>query len=128
VGPLVTALYSADRQADALDALRRCTELLRDELGIDPGPELRELERRVLRQDPALARRAPRPALTVVRRPRRGRRPSPRPPTTASSAAATSSARLRAAAEQAAAGRPAVVVLAARPASARPGWPRRSRR
>ena len=50
---LVTALYAADRQADALDACRRCAELLRDELGIDPGPELRDLEQAVLRQDPA---------------------------------------------------------------------------
>ncbi|MGZ4641692.1 MAG: BTAD domain-containing putative transcriptional regulator [Blastococcus sp.] len=60
---LVTALYAADRQADALDACRRCAELLRDELGIDPGPELRDLEQAVLRQDPRLLERVPRPVL-----------------------------------------------------------------
>jgi DNA-binding SARP family transcriptional activator len=106
---LVTALYAADRQADALDALRRCTELLRDELGIDPGPELRDLERAVLRQDPRLTDRVPRPVLSVV--------PPPAPmPTTAPGhetlvGRRAELAHLRAVAEQAAAGRPGVVVL-----------------
>ena len=58
---LVTALYAADRQAEALDALRRCADLLREELGIDPGPELRDLERAVLNQDPTTARPHPAP-------------------------------------------------------------------
>ncbi|MGH2718520.1 MAG: AAA family ATPase [Actinomycetota bacterium] len=35
--------------------------MLIDELGIEPSPELQELQRRVLEQDPALARGAPRP-------------------------------------------------------------------
>ncbi|CCH85723.1 Transcriptional regulator, putative ATPase, winged helix family [Modestobacter italicus] len=60
---LVTALYQADRQAEALDACRRCAALLREELGIDPGPELRDLERAVLTQDPRLVQRLPRPEL-----------------------------------------------------------------
>ncbi|WP_158579955.1 BTAD domain-containing putative transcriptional regulator [Geodermatophilus marinus] len=106
---LVTALYAADRQADALDALRRCTELLRDELGIDPGPELRDLERAVLTQDPKLTERLPRPVLSVV--------PPPAPVPAAAPGAETlvgrepELAHLRAARDAAAGGRAGVVVL-----------------
>jgi DNA-binding SARP family transcriptional activator len=58
---LMVALYRSGRQADALELYRRTRELYVDELGIEPGPPLQELERAVLRQDPAL--RAPlRPA------------------------------------------------------------------
>ena len=51
---LALALYRTRRQGDALAALRRARETLADELGVDPGPQLRRLEERILRQDPGL--------------------------------------------------------------------------
>jgi DNA-binding SARP family transcriptional activator/WD40 repeat protein len=51
---LIIALYRAARQADALGAYRRACSTLAEDLGIDPGPRLRELETRILRQDPNL--------------------------------------------------------------------------
>lgn len=51
----ILALYRSGRQKDALDAYREARATLVDELGVEPGPELQELERAVLRQDPALA-------------------------------------------------------------------------
>src|SRR5215210_3376856 len=52
---LMLALYRADRQADALQAYQEARRRLVEELGIEPGERLRELEAAVLAQDPALA-------------------------------------------------------------------------
>ncbi len=52
---LMLALYRSDRQLDALAVYRDTRRRLSDEFGIEPGPRLRELERRILQQDPALA-------------------------------------------------------------------------
>ena len=49
------ALYRGGRQADALEAMREGRRMLVDELGIEPGPELRRLERMILAHDPELA-------------------------------------------------------------------------
>ncbi len=51
---LMAALYRAGRQAEALEVYREGRVALRDELGIEPGPALRELERAILQHDPTL--------------------------------------------------------------------------
>jgi DNA-binding SARP family transcriptional activator/WD40 repeat protein len=55
---LVRAHAAADNQAAALEALERARTVLADELGVDPGEELRALLQRVLAQDPTLAPRS----------------------------------------------------------------------
>ena len=52
---LIVALYRAGRQVEALGAYRDARRTLVEELGVEPGPELRGLEGAILRQDAALA-------------------------------------------------------------------------
>jgi predicted ATPase/DNA-binding SARP family transcriptional activator len=52
---LMLALYRCGRQTEALDVYSSLQSRLRDELGLEPGAELRELQRRILQHDPALA-------------------------------------------------------------------------
>jgi DNA-binding SARP family transcriptional activator/WD40 repeat protein/energy-coupling factor transporter ATP-binding protein EcfA2 len=54
-GLLARAQYQSGRTGDALETLHRAKASLVSELGLDPGPELEELERAILRQDPSLA-------------------------------------------------------------------------
>lgn len=53
-GQLMLALYRAGRQGEALGAYQRARALLADELGVDPGPDLRRLEAAIVAQDSAL--------------------------------------------------------------------------
>jgi predicted ATPase/DNA-binding SARP family transcriptional activator len=53
-GQLMLALYRCGRQAEALAAYQDARDGLVEQLGIDPGPDLRRLERQILNQDPAL--------------------------------------------------------------------------
>ena len=50
------ALYRCGRQAEALDAYRRARSVLVEEIGVEPGPELRRLHEAILRQDRSLER------------------------------------------------------------------------
>ena len=75
VGQLMVALYRSGRQAEALASYRVARRHLVDELGLEPGRELQELERAILAQDPALespARGTRRELLATARRRRRG--------------------------------------------------------
>ncbi len=55
---LITAYYLTDRQSDALAAYRRVKTTLADDLGIDPGQTLRDLNERILRQEPLDAKKS----------------------------------------------------------------------
>jgi YVTN family beta-propeller protein len=75
-GELMLALYRSGRQTDALEVYRRRRLALDDELGLEPGPELRALEQRILGHDPTLgtpAMPSPAPRPTERARTARGR-------------------------------------------------------
>jgi YVTN family beta-propeller protein len=70
------ALYRSGRQGEALAAYREARESLVEQIGVEPGPALRELHERILRQDPSLdaagsepasPRTAPEPAALAAR-------------------------------------------------------------
>ncbi len=54
---LMLALYRSGRQAEALEIFTQVRHLLHGELGLEPGPDLREMQRRILAADPALMAR-----------------------------------------------------------------------
>lgn len=62
---LVRAHAASDNQAGALGALERARRVLADELGVDPGEELRALQARILAQDPTLQARTRMPESLV---------------------------------------------------------------
>ncbi len=63
---LMTAYYVAERQSDALDVYRRLKTALADDLGIEPGPAIRALHERVLRQEVLDVRRSALTAASVA--------------------------------------------------------------
>jgi DNA-binding SARP family transcriptional activator/tetratricopeptide (TPR) repeat protein len=67
-GQLMLALYQGGRQGDALAAYRDARQMLVDELGVEPGPELRRLHQRILAADPELSAQRWAPASTTPQR------------------------------------------------------------
>jgi DNA-binding SARP family transcriptional activator len=106
------ALARSGRQADALETLRRVRDVLADELGLEPGPELREIQAAVLRQDPALEWQAPQ--VVTEDKDRERAAPSTQPPWPLVGRSAEVQA-LRAVLDQARAGRASFVALVGEP-------------
>ena len=74
-GQLMLALYRSGRQTDALARYREGRNVLADEIGVEPSPELKTLEMAILKQDPGLQRRARQPtAGAAIPAPRARRR------------------------------------------------------
>ncbi len=75
---LMLALYRGGRQAEALAAYKQARDRLVDELGIEPGRRLKELEQAILRQDPSLEpaarKKSPVPEPAAAFKPRKLRR------------------------------------------------------
>jgi predicted ATPase/DNA-binding SARP family transcriptional activator len=69
-GQLMLSLYRSGRQADALETFQEARRVLADELGLEPGPDLRRLQEAILAHDPAIA-------AVPVDRGRRGNLPAP---------------------------------------------------
>ncbi len=75
---LMLALYRAGRHPEALRSYQRFRDLLADELGIDPSPDLRRLQERILLHDPSLVPDSPAdddPGPSPARNPYKGLRP-----------------------------------------------------
>ncbi len=79
-GQLLLGLYRSGRQAEALEVYRSTRRRLVDELGIEPGPALQQLEQAILRHEPAIAVEAP-PGVAEREQEHAGRRtPAPSEP------------------------------------------------
>src|SRR4051812_30180960 len=104
---LMLALYRSGRQAEALGVYRAARRVLVEQLGIEPGAELKDLERAILAQDASLVPTAPAP--------RRLREPSERSPRRLLVGYERELSTLEDALEQALAGRGGLVLLSGEP-------------
>ena len=71
-GQLMLALYRSGRQSEALESYQDARRTLEEELGLEPSPELQQLEREILTQDPAIAAPPREGPMAALRRRRRG--------------------------------------------------------